>query len=482
MAWPISLNVRKSQILDIALVLTAMWVAWSLGRDVVQKGPAYLKLEIAALMCAIFALLVLHHTKTGLYLFVTALPFLFYVPIKPGVTLHLLELLAIIFIGVWFIRILLAILLVKKPVLPHTGLLTPMFCVWIGHFVLLIHAPTDIEGIKYILRGMIYIGLFLGLSAAIQTPRDMRKIIVLMLGTASLTALLQWVLYFAFPSNRGYAEFIQWMVAAGFYPPIESRFVSELTLFDIPRIGANFDPRGGGYVVYLVPIILLAIALAWGDRRRRNLFYGLAFFLTIALLMTNSRTGVYGFGLSVLLMAYVARKQSRALSVVVIGALLLGLFLVFGPKHLVARLSGKTSDAASSSAGRIVYVLRSSRLIQASPLIGLGLTSLSKSRGGVNPHNAFLMAWQTRGIVAFLGLMWLYKVAFWQAWQLTRAFKRDTSPFLWSVSVWLTGGIGSYFLQSLATDPLDHPATAMLFYVMLGLLVGLQRICRSNYR
>ncbi len=181
--------------------------------------------------------------------------------------------------------------------------------------------------------------------------------------------------------------------------------------------GFNEDPNHLGVLAALPFLVVLALVIggtgAWVERRR-TVLAAVGALLLVAILLTQSRSGLLGLGVGVLMLLLWYRRRFFNRQVLIGGGAIAAIGIIFASSRwtqvqqlLASRFS---TDSRSSQAHVELYSLILPVLEQA-PLFGLGLNNFAvfyqfqTGRADFGPHSFFVATFTETGIVG--ALVWL---------------------------------------------------------------------------
>jgi hypothetical protein len=459
------------QVLFVLQKLVTILVAWITVRLSLSNLPT---LYVLAILSLLIGSMILVWHRYAFYILIAFIPFQYYAGLARSVTINLLEILIAIAFAIWIAQG----FLTGKIAVPYSGLLLLVVLYGVFNSVLLITGPFDPESWKMVLRGFLFIMLCFITVTQITNWNQIWKILRIILVLSIPGAIFQYYLFFRYHTDHtSYLSLMQKLSELGLMAPsiLQRDVMSWLSIYPTNRPGSTFDFGGGAYTIYLAPVILLAISLAWSSRRRsrRIALWILAIFLLGALFFTYSRTGLFSFAGGFLVMLWYSGRKKMVIAVLLIGVLLF-LYAPYSSNYMLRRFTSQARDAYPLLEKRY-YALRSLEIAFSSPstlLVGGGMATFDKNVGGVLPHNGFLADFQSKGLFAFSISLAMFYLAFRKArFLIGRLHKQEKA-----VALWLMAGIVSYFLQMLATTPLQETQAAMMFWIMVSLVIAIGRL------
>jgi hypothetical protein len=244
----------------------------------------------------------------------------------------------------------------------------------------------------------------------------------------------------------------------------------------------DLNAAGSHYVLG----ILIAIALAIGDRSRRRIWVALAILIAPALGIAGSRAAAAG-GLLVggSLIPLMRRGRSLhiprrhlALAVVAVGALAVGV-------TLLASHPGGQGTASNALWLRGQFLVTSGRMVASAPVFGVGIghyhersnefmpAALRQVYPHENAHNYFAQQFAELGVIGGVLFVWLVAAVLRSGWGEVAPTHGGSAA-----SVGLLAACGGYVLTCITGHPLLVPEAAIPFWGAFGALAG--RAVRSE--
>ena len=274
-------------------------------------------------------------------------------------------------------------------------------------------------------------------------------------------------------------------IAISIYAIIEAFFPGIQSFTNVGLIGRSGATTGNAVILgaYLtMPILIFLTLLVRNVYGRRSSFIALGSLIlaVLALVFTFSR----GSWLAILIVSVVVvgwswqrrpriSKRFIALSVVIL--LFIAIMISLGPRppqNVVARAFSAFNPSEPTVETRLVAWRQAFRVIAAFPVWGTGIDSFSfgvaslspKSTDGVldKPHNFFLEALATMGILAFLAYLSALAIIFYSGWKMVRQAKPNYQIEAAGMAASGAYLLALFFLFSTINN-------APLFYVILGL-------------
>jgi hypothetical protein len=280
---------------------------------------------------------------------------------------------------------------------------------------------------------------------------------------------------------------------------VSAAALAVLTIADVLRQWASFDygawfllryVRGERFSLHLkdlnaagshyVLAILIAVALAYGDRQRRALWAALAVLIAPALWIGGSRSAALG-GLLVggSLLPLIRRGTSVRLErrhLALASAALVALLLVAA---LIASRPGAQGTASNALWLRAQFLVTSARMIASAPMFGVGIghyhersnefmpPALRDVYRHENAHNYFVQQFAELGIIGGLLFLWFTGIGLWSGWSEVGQTRGADAA-----SAGLLAGCCGYMLTCVTGHPLLVPEAAVPFWAAFGSVAG----------
>lgn len=215
------------------------------------------------------------------------------------------------------------------------------------------------------------------------------------------------------------------------------------------------------------------------DTARGYFFLFLGAFISIAIVFSTSRMGLFSCLLTLLFVGAALRlksanRRSTAVSLALLGLVVTGALWI-GVDVIMERFSQLSSEDALLQEGRTAVYKDTLRMIAAHPL-GIGLEryrDVFRQYQTFRPqllmdhaHNDYLETIAEWGILPAVALWVVIFVIFARAF---RSFLRTQSVERTTILMASMGGIFSILVHSLADFNLQIPSNAMLFFVFVGI-------------
>jgi len=300
---------------------------------------------------------------------------------------------------------------------------------------------------------------------------------------------------------------------------VQARAPAQLLTLGGPDSGFNPN-QVAGVLLWVAPLaVAVAVTAVWHfgavRRRWRPLPAGLLLLflagsllgLTGALVLTQSRGGLLGFGVGLLLMAGLAlRRYWRWLAAaVVLGALVVGVLVQMrGAAALTADVLAQAgiptgeeaalADGINTLNGRLEIWSRGIYGVQDFPFTGMGMNNfrrvvhilyplflISPDTDIAHAHNHLLQAALDLGIpglIAYLAL-WLGSAALlWRAWQA--AAGQPQAVWYRALVVGLAGSLTAHFVYGMLDAVALGAKPGFIFWMLLGIVTGLHELTANS--
>lgn len=228
------------------------------------------------------------------------------------------------------------------------------------------------------------------------------------------------------------------------------------------------------YLVFCLPIISALAFWRWPKRVVKILIALTCFLLMVSLLFAFSRAGWLGFLIGFSLMILLSKK--RKLLLMALGVFILSLLLFF---PFTQRLAYSFYPGGDSE--RFIIWRESIAMIQENPFLGKGLGTymdyskkdIASDVGSHYAHNCYLQMWVEAGIFTLLTFLLLVGFILYRGVGISlRHQEGSLGPLLSGLIAGLTGFLVAAFFD----NGLYSLQLSVLFWVMLGVAVALERI------
>jgi putative inorganic carbon (HCO3(-)) transporter len=311
------------------------------------------------------------------------------------------------------------------------------------------------------------------------------------LGRLLLVAALALVTYTAASSRQGFRTIIRGYLLASVVTSVSSIFSG--TYIQTGRLAGLFDPNF--FAAELIPAILIACFLfvTADSGRTRWLSAAVALVDLVAFVLTQSRGGIVGLAVALLVaLAVAGRARPRLLALILLlVAVGLGYYLTYKPAHVFQ--SGGTSGLASTSSGRTDEWQVALRIFGGHPVGGVGLGSyqaaepsyatqtfnLSVVRFIVSfrqlAHNMYLQVAAELGLVGLLLFFIILALPLKAAARTLAKFGSALGELEFPVRGLLAGAVGLLAAYVFLSADLEKP-----LWFVLGLLASVPELIRED--
>lgn len=359
-------------------------------------------------------------------------------PIYPGVTLYVHDLILIVLLTIGFIQ-------AKNLKIP--GLIKPItFFIVAGVASLVVNGvrfpPLELAAASlYLVRWGLYSLLYMYIAQK-EIKMDIWK------KGLWLSGVLMTVV--------GVSQFI-------FYPNLRNLFYLGWDPYYFRLFSTFLDPNFTG----LILLFSILLSLNFKKLLQKKVYIILISVQAIAFILTFSRSS-YLAALGAALTYSILKKNWRPLVVL---AILMGTFILIPKPELEALRFNRTD----SSIGRIKSWGKGVALVKNAPLLGNGFNTLrfidkttardelARSKAAAGIDNSFLFIWATTGIVGLMAYLWLLWKIITLALSLLR-FKK--SPALGIV---LICTVSAAITHSLFSNSLFYPWVMIWLWVLVGI-------------
>ena len=303
----------------------------------------------------------------------------------------------------------------------------------------------------------------------------------------------------------------QWSTKISFLAPIFVHLVPRITGLPGSEVGWSANELAG-VLVWVAPLMLNLGVLAWVRRAAlvERLGWGQAnvlvimiavgsLFVTVVLILTQSRGGYLGFAITELLILFVALPRRGKMALGGLGGLVLAASVLWAmrsaPMGEISRfLNGDAGGGALNSVGvlgtaegRLEVWSRGIYGIQDFPFTGMGMNNFRRVAPVLYPffligpdvdiahaHNEFLQAALDLGIPGLIAFLALYLGVFWMLFEIWRAAPNTPTPtLLRTLVLGFGGGLFAHIVYSMTDAVTLGAKPGFLFWMLLGLIAGL---------
>lgn len=323
-------------------------------------------------------------------------------------------------------------------------------------------------------RMLSYLGAFYLVIANIRTPRQIHRMISVIIVVGFLLALF------------GLIQYLSWNGKV-------------FWVYEYPKGGNPFGSfinknNYAGFINMIIPLAL-AFSLYAKDKGIKFLFAFMALLMAITVFLSMSRGGVFSFFASMTFMGgmliFVKRglgNRSLLLIAVAFGATLILYLVLIGMDPVVDRLSTLTSSETYNRDLRLPVWASTLDIIKDYPLFGTGFGTFESVFPGYRPidvsylhwrdaHNDYLQLLSDTGIAGFLIVTSFFVIFFKRTLRVFTCGRfEDMNFFILS----LMGSVVAFLFSIIFTFNTHIPASAFLFAVILALTLRLDMAKERN--
>lgn len=364
-----------------------------------------------------------------------------------------------IFIGLLVFSVLLKSLVNRRINILESPLVLPFILLILISLVSFVHSINIHSSIQGIFKLLKYGFLLLICSSEIKDKEHIKKIIIaslLGLMLASLDGIYQLIFGVDFFRHKPYDSVI-----------------------GLARLKAAF-PHTNIFAGYLALFLPLCTALfLWYTKKGKRLFLGFIFLAGLfCLISTFSRSAVFGFWLTLLLVGIA--KRNKFIIGILIAVVLIAPFLA---SKGIRDWSKATSSVAEFLLNKERFVLykTSFNMIKQHPVLGVGVNTYclnyQKYRLHSSPqdtdttmwyaHNSYL---QMAAEVGFIGLLIFFYLLFRLFKDWRSFYVKVSDNFLKISSLGILMGVSVFLIHGLTETNLYYPKIAVLFWFQVALL------------
>lgn len=366
---------------------------------------------------------------------------------------------------------------------PRAAHLIVAFIIWAA-FVSYLYSPLIYLSIGELFQFVRFLFIFIYAANAVDSPRVVRWLIVILLGCLLFESVITIGMYLANFTGSPLAFVYSFSGSSGYVAEFENS--SGITLEDN---GAFRSVGTLGNVIWLVMFLEFLLPLAfvyfWMDQRPLPKLISLAIFGlgSAAFVLTFSRMGVISLGIGLGFAFLLLLLRRRLTAIVVVPLLLLG---VTGAMVAAPYAYDYMSTRPETVSNRIPLMIKSLRMIASDPIFGVGLNNHTVSKDEMfeetvrgerySPvHNHYL------AIATEVGLFGVGLQIVFFAWVLAEAVRRTRSEEF-VVQLFAIAAASTFvtlYLQWFGDNFSGHVPRAM-FYFFSGAVFGLRGIDRRR--
>ncbi len=257
------------------------------------------------------------------------------------------------------------------------------------------------------------------------------------------------------------------------WPPLEEQVAGQFVERRIRGLGYFNDPND--FAQFLL-VILPFIWLAWRSRATiRNLVIVVipTFAILLAVLLTQSRGGILGFGL--LLLFALRRRVGNIASLIVTVVLIVGIVATGSLRR------GEMSVHEDSAAGRVEAWGNGVAMWKSSPLWGVGYGQFgehNEDQKGLTAHNSYVLCFAELGTLGYLLWLGVIGATLLDLGALLRALSPD-NPLDANLIGW-ANAVRLALVAYLATSWFLSRTYVMTVYVLLGMAVAIVSVANCE--
>ncbi len=238
-----------------------------------------------------------------------------------------------------------------------------------------------------------------------------------------------------------------------------------------PKRALGFFGHPNFYALFAAPLLALLlpdVRLKLQEARKHSAPIIMWVIGVVGLLLSLSRAGWLGLGVTVLLYAIIAGDKRIRSGLGIIA--LVGILIVSLNTNLRWRIL-LPLHGEKSAVSRISLWNTGWKGVKEAPISGLGLAGFSRQWPILNtdpnldthnyPHNIFLDVWVETGLLGLISFIWLLGVFLW------RGYSNRNDLWKFSVALFLT----ALLVQGQVDNPYFKNDLAMVFWMMLALAV-----------
>lgn len=429
------------------------------------------------------------YPEPGFYALVAYLPFQLALNLSADVDLMSGRLLILLLPAAWLLRAIKE----KKQYLFDSHISLALMLFFAVSLLSVFVAQNPGWGLRKILFFLTLFPLFFLTRVFIQNRAQVKKLIVLLVGTAASSAVLalgQFLAQFIFGVQE-VANFLGQSIAPRFWGVNFGQLVTQNPSWYVSingqtlmrAIGLFPDPHMLSFFLGLTsPLVLV---LAAGVRKKRLLLSAIYCLMFAVLVLTFSRGGYLGLILSVLAMAFLAwPRLGRPAKTFLfsVGLLVVTFLFIFGAT-VTSRLFSSFDTAEGSNVGRLAIWRQSLAQAGKNPFLGVGLGNYPLAinfnedyRSAVTSHSLYLDLLAETGIFGLAAWLWFIVAAGRDA---LRSVKTPTF-FTAALAIGIFGSLAYFSLHAFFETPIFNVTVLAFLMIVAGLAANLNKIEKSE--
>lgn len=374
------------------------------------------------------------------------------------------------YISVWLSALGLSALLLRRITegrspLPAANLILPMGLLAALALVSLFVSIYPYATWMALLRLLSYLAVMFIAADIARHRRRTRKLIWVIMGTSALLVLIGLIKYSGGPVPSFWMHDV----------PSQAGFLTS-TFYNHNHLS--------GYLEMAIPLLLCVLIFA--QPNRKGLWYLVLMLLLVGVVLAMSRGGWLALMVALVFCALCIwlNKQWSWLRLVITGTL--GAFMVLmvfmASTPAIERLEIKEDLAEPSIQDRALIWKATYKLIEERPVLGWGLGAYPWAFPEVRPlglsgrvreaHNDYLQAVAAMGLIVLLPILWGAGATIHRG---MKTYINTRSSFKEGVSLGAMGAIVAMAVHSLVDFNIQITSNGLLFFIMVGLAVGVSR-------